>query len=142
MDYRTLSALIRQFRRSGLHELEIALAAGHVRVRCADMPSPCTPPASEIQPAGTTVPRVEPRQQIIKSDRVGIFRCAKPEEKPAPAYSGCHLKRGDILGYIQAMNAWSPVVASLAAVITHSHVSEGQAVEFDQPLFSLKATEL
>lgn len=138
MEYRTLSSLVKRVGRSGIHELNIVLPTGRIRVKNPHKMGLSSPAVTEVLPLTKAV--MPPPLITITSAQVGIFQYRKPGESARPLYAGCPLQDGDIVGYIYAMRSYTPVTVGCRAVIDRVHIEEGQAVEYGQCLFSLKTT--
>ena len=70
----------------------------------------------------------------VKSPMVGTaFLSAEPGAKPFVS-AGDTVKAGDTLLIIEAMKVMNPITAPAAGVVKQILVSDGQPVEFDQPL--------
>jgi acetyl-CoA carboxylase biotin carboxyl carrier protein len=86
-------------------------------------PAPAAPPATE-----------EAAGNAVKSPMVGTAFLS-PEPDAAPFVSvGKAVKPGDTLLIIEAMKVMNPITAPSGGVVKQIMVSDGQPVEFDQPL--------
>ena len=96
--------------------------------RAASMPlAPAHVPAQE---AAAEVPA----GNAVKSPMVGTaFLSPEPGAKPFVSV-GDAIKAGDTLLIIEAMKVMNPITAPSGGVIKQVIVSDGQPVEFDQPL--------
>lgn len=75
---------------------------------------------------------------IVKSPMVGSFyRTPSPESK-AFAEVGQSVKTGDVLCIIEAMKMMNQIESDKSGIIKAILVENGQAVEFDQPLFIIE----
>ena len=74
----------------------------------------------------------------IKSPMVGVAYLS-PEPGAAPFIAaGKSVKTGDTLCLIEAMKTFNPVKADKDGIIKEILITDGQAVEFDQPLLVLE----
>lgn len=74
---------------------------------------------------------------LVLSPTVGVFYSApSPESKDFVAV-GDRVKKGDVLCIIEAMKLMNEIPAELDGTITEICVSNGQVVEFNQPLFRI-----
>ena len=70
----------------------------------------------------------------VTSPMVGtVYLAANPEAKPFVSV-GQKVVAGDTLVIVEAMKVMNPIVATAAGTVTQILVSNGQPVEFDQPL--------
>jgi acetyl-CoA carboxylase biotin carboxyl carrier protein len=96
----------------------------------AAAPIPAAAPAAEPVPA----PAEEVSGETIKSPMVGTaFLSPEPGAKPFVDV-GDSVKAGDTLLIVEAMKVMNPILAPSGGVIKKLMVSDGQPVEFDQPL--------
>lgn len=76
---------------------------------------------------------------VMKAPLVGIHYSAPSPEHPLYVQMGQRVKKGDALCIIEAMKMMNELTASLDGVVTRILVQNKQMVEFDQPLFEVKA---
>ena len=69
---------------------------------------------------------------------VGTFYRQASPSSPAFAEIGQHVKKGDILCIVEAMKMMNQIESDKAGVIKAILVENGQAVEFDEPLFIIE----
>ncbi|MBU6207891.1 MAG: acetyl-CoA carboxylase biotin carboxyl carrier protein [Alphaproteobacteria bacterium] len=99
-------------------------APAPVTVAAAPTPAPATPAAT---PAGD-------HPGTVKSPMVGTaYLAASPEAAPF-ASVGASVKAGDTLLIIEAMKVMNPITAPKGGKVTQILITNGQPVEFDQPL--------
>ncbi len=152
MDLRKIKKLIDLLEASDLAELEIKEGEETVRLsRAAQVipaqpatfapqapapaaPSPATasaaPPAPEAE-SGDTLP--EGKQ--VKSPMVGTFYASSTPGGDAFVKVGQQVKQGDTLGIIEAMKMFNQIEAEVSGKVVAILVENGQAVEFDEPMF-------
>ncbi len=68
---------------------------------------------------------------------VGTFYRSPSPSSPAFVEVGQTVKVGDVICIVEAMKMMNQIEADKAGKIAAIHVDNGQAVEFDQPLFSI-----
>ncbi len=96
-----------------------------------------TPPALE-QVQATTVSS-GPADHVLTSPIVGTFyRSSSPEASPFTEV-GAQVKKGQVLCIIEAMKLMNEIESDQNGVVTQVHPQNAQAVEFGQPLFSIRA---
>jgi acetyl-CoA carboxylase biotin carboxyl carrier protein len=96
-------------------------------------PAPAASPAAPAPPAESAVAE-EVAGTTVKSPMVGTaFLSAQPGAKPFVA-PGDAVKAGDTLLIVEAMKVMNPITAPSGGVVKKLLVSDGQPVEFDQPL--------
>lgn len=155
MDLRKLKTLIDLVSESGVAELEIN--EGEDRVRIVNRPSAAAQPvqnlvtvatpavaaapaAAPAAPAAAPAPAAEPCAcgESITSPMVGTFYRA-PSPGAAPFVEvGDTIKKGQVIGIIEAMKLLNEVEADKDGVVKAFAVENGQPVEFGQPLVILE----
>ncbi|MHC0551911.1 acetyl-CoA carboxylase biotin carboxyl carrier protein [Salinicoccus sp. CNSTN-B1] len=75
----------------------------------------------------------------IEAGQVGTFYIDKDEEgKEAYTAEGETVKKGDVLGVIEAMKVFNDVVSDVDGTVEEILVGNGEGVEYGQPLFSIR----
>jgi len=76
--------------------------------------------------------------EYIKSPMVGTFYKAPAPGKPPFVKVGDKVKSGDIVCIVEAMKIMNEIEATFQCEIVEVLVEDGQAVEYDTPLFKVK----
>ena len=76
--------------------------------------------------------------QIIKSPMVGTFYRSPAPTSPAFVEVGDSVKVGEVLCIVEAMKMMNQIESEKAGIISKIFVENGEAVEFDQPLFAVE----
>jgi len=75
---------------------------------------------------------------MVKSPIVGTFY-ASPSPGASPFVGpGDHVEKGQVIGIIEAMKLMNEIESDVAGEVVKCLVSNGQAIEFGQPLFSIR----
>ncbi|ORF00845.1 acetyl-CoA carboxylase, biotin carboxyl carrier protein [Snodgrassella alvi] len=153
MDLRKLKKLIDLVEESGIAEIEVTEGEEKVRItrttaaqqvysapvqqQPAVMAAPAAVPA-EAAPAAA-VPAAGPDlSKAMKSPMVGTFyRAASPTSAPFVEV-GQTVNAGDTLCIIEAMKLMNEIEADHSGVVKEILVSNGQPVEFGEPLFIIE----
>ena len=129
---------------NNLNEIEVEDGDRKIKVR-RDAPTAFVSAPSVAMPAAAAAPAAAPVAapvedlggEPLKSPMVGTaFLSPDPGAKPFVTV-GQAVKAGDTLLIIEAMKVMNPITAPKAATIKAINVSDGQPVEFDQPLVVL-----
>ncbi|MGE5167720.1 MAG: acetyl-CoA carboxylase biotin carboxyl carrier protein [Deltaproteobacteria bacterium] len=153
MDLRKIKTLIDILEQSNLAEIEIK--EGEESVRLSRMPkggapAPVMMPAAQVHvespraaapaaaPAAAAAPSADkglPPGHIVRSPMVGTFYASANPETPPFVKVGQTVKAGDTLGIIEAMKMFNQIEADKAGTVVAILGTNGQPVEFDEPLF-------
>ena len=155
MDLRKLKTLIDLVSESGVAELEITEGEDHVRivnrptvsaapvvqapaaVTVAAVPQAAPAPAAAPAAAPAPAQAAQAALPTITSPRVGTF-----DRAPAPGAApfievGDTVKKGQVIGIIEAMKLLNEVEADKDGVVQAFAAENGQPVEYGQPLVIL-----
>ena len=155
MDLRKVKKLIELLEESNLSELEIkegeevvrlsrfptggALAPQMIAAPAPMMIAPTAAPAASAAPAAAPMPTTTepglPAGTVVRSPMVGTFYAASSPGAEAFVKVGQQVKIGDPLGVIEAMKMFNQIEAEVAGTVLAIAAENGQAVEFDEPLF-------
>lgn len=150
MDLRKIKKLIDLLEASDLSELEIKEGEEIVRLsrspRSVAMAPAQMPPqmmaAPVAQSAPTPVAAAEtpaegalPEGHKINAPMVGTFYASSTPGSAAFVKVGQQVKQGETLGIIEAMKMFNQIEAEVSGTVVAILVENGQAVEFDQPMF-------
>ena len=91
-----------------------------------------------VAPAVAPVEAVVDTSKTIDSPMVGVFYSA-PSPDSAPFVTvGKTVNKGDVVCIVEAMKIMNEITAEESGTITEIMVSNGDVVEFGQPLFKIK----
>jgi acetyl-CoA carboxylase biotin carboxyl carrier protein len=151
MDLRKLKTLIDLVSESNVSELEITEAVGKVRIVKGPVGAPVVmaAPVSVAPPVtsapATAAPAAPALSAVaeaavetghtVKSPMVGTYYSASgPEAKPF-VQVGSVVQAGDTICIIEAMKILNEIEADHSGTVSKILVSNGQAVEYGQPMF-------
>ncbi len=134
---------------------EFELERGDVKIRVKRGPAVVAPPAAVISyapPAPALVPAPTPAAaapaaapagseegiEIIKSPIVGTFYESSSPGAPAFVKQGDKVAVGQVLCIVEAMKLMNEIESEAAGEIVKVLVSNGQPVEYGQPLFKIR----
>lgn len=154
MNINEVYQLMDRFEASTLAELSLEMEGVKLSVKkgCAGVQSPsafaATPGvATPMTPATSTAPASAPATQtqsaasaekIITAPLVGTFyRAPGPGEK-AFVEVGQQVKKGDVVGIIEAMKLMNEITATEDGVVEQIVVEDGSLVEYNEVLICLK----
>ncbi|HET7299292.1 MAG TPA: acetyl-CoA carboxylase biotin carboxyl carrier protein [Oleiagrimonas sp.] len=152
MDLRKIKKLIDLLEASDLAELEIKEGEEVVRLSRATRAAAMMPaqmqmaPQLPAMPAAAQAPAAEPAAEApaadalpeghqIKAPMVGTFYASSTPGGDAFVKVGQQVKQGETLGIIEAMKMFNQIEAEVSGKVVAILVDNGQAVEFDQPMF-------
>lgn len=76
--------------------------------------------------------------KVVTSPLVGTFYSAPSPDAEPFVQVGDTVKKGQVLGIIEAMKLMNEIESEYDGVVTEVLVQNGQAVEFGQPLFKIR----
>lgn len=153
MDLRKIKTLIDLLEQSGIAELEVKEGEESVRIARHPtgsgapmmhyaMPPPALPaapaaaPAAAAGPAAAAAPSI--KGHVVKSPMVGTFYRAPSPGAKSFVEVGQTVKQGQTLCIIEAMKMLNQIEADASGTVSQVLVENGQAVQFDQPLFVIE----
>jgi acetyl-CoA carboxylase biotin carboxyl carrier protein len=80
-------------------------------------------------------PKLKPNQKLIRSPFVGTYYEAPSPGADAFVKIGQKVHKGDVLCIVEAMKLMNEIESDHDGILLESLVANGQAIEFDQPLF-------
>lgn len=75
---------------------------------------------------------------LVKSPIVGTFYGSPSPGAASFVSPGDHVEKGQVIAIIEAMKLMNEIEADVAGEVVKCLVANGQAIEFGQPLFSIK----
>ena len=151
MDLRKIKKLIDLLEESNLTEIEIKEGEESVRLSRAATgtpaqvyqaaapvaaPQPVAAPAASASSSEPAKGHADlPAGQILRSPMVGTYYASASPDAPVFVSVGQTVKVGDTLAIIEAMKMFNPIEAEFSGTVTAILATNGQPVEFDEPLF-------
>lgn len=142
MDYETILKIIRDFEASKLQSLELEWNDLKIKMAKPEPLSAGIPVWNSPQPAASSIvleqtPPSKPKGQTVKSPLVGTFFSATSPDADPFVRVGDVVKKGDTLCIIEAMKIMNDIAAPVSGRITSIHAKNGEAVGFEQTLFTI-----
>jgi len=120
-------------------EIKVRVKRGYALVQQAVVAAPpVTAPEAAPVAAAPPVAATEEGIEIIKSPIVGTFYEASSPGAPAFTKQGDKVKLGQVLCIVEAMKLMNEIESEYAGEIVKVLVSNGQPVEYGQPLFKIR----
>ncbi len=94
--------------------------------------------ASQPPPTATAEADPDAGLHIVKSPIVGTFYGSPSPGAAAFVSPGDHVAKGQVIGIVEAMKLMNEIESDAAGEIVKCLVSNGQPIEFGQPLFSIR----
>ena len=153
-----IKRILKLFQDSELEEIEVESGFFRTRLRVSrrkvsdvstapvvqaapspDMPAPADPaePSSAAFESGAAV--IDDGLHQVLSPMVGTFYRASSPESDAFAKEGATVKSGQTLCIIEAMKIMNEIPADIAGQVVDILVENGQPVEYNQPLFTIRS---
>ena len=146
MDTKQIKTLMSQFDESGLSKMKITKDDFSIEfekntgvLAPVAAPAPVAPvapatPAATIAAAAPTAP-AELTGDAILSPMVGTFYASPSPDSPAFVKVGDVVKKGQVVAILEAMKIMNELEAEFDCKIIDILATNGQAVEYDMPLF-------
>jgi len=121
---------------ASLHELAGLLrsAAPANAPHAAATAHPAVPAASAAEKPGNA----EEELHLVKSPIVGTFFGSPSPGAAAFVAPGDHVEKGQVICIVEAMKLMNEIESDASGEIVRCLVTNGQAIEFGQPLFAIK----
>lgn len=84
---------------------------------------------------------VETEPHLLKSHTVGIFRETKDSKTRPPVEPGDAVEANQVVGFIEVLRLLHDVRSDVAGQVITKLISDGQPVEYGQPLFTIHPQE-
>ncbi len=144
MDIKKIERLMELMKTHQLTEIEVDEKGDRVRISMAGsgaLPSAASMPQYMVPPtAAAAVVAAAPieNRKLLRSPFVGTFYTAPSPGAASFVKPGQTVNKGDTLCIIEAMKLMNEIEAESNLTVLEVLVQNGQAVEFDQPLFAIK----
>lgn len=143
-----VEALTQQVDKAKLDELEVETEDFRVRLskRPPMPPMPPMPVMNMNTPAVSAQIKTESEEKesvpaasgkIIKSPIIGTFYAAAAPGKAPFVSVGSKVAKGSVVCIVESMKLMNEINSEFDGTVAEVYVSDGQAVEYDQPLFRL-----
>jgi len=118
----------------------VAPAVVHTLANLPIMAAPGVPPTAAPHVAAAAPLESEPETDvhIVKSPIVGTFYGSPSPGAASFVTPGDHVERGQVICIIEAMKLMNEIEADMAGEIVRCLVTNGQPIEYGQPLFSIR----
>ncbi len=150
MDIRKVKKLIELLEESDIAEIEIKEGEEAVRISRMSSAAPAQvayqPPAAPAPMAAAPAPMREAEAapaapaivgNNIQSPMVGTFYRSPSPSTPPFVEIGTHVQVGDVVCIVEAMKMMNQIEADHAGVVEAILVTDGEPVEYDQPLIRI-----
>ena len=143
IDISTLKEYIKVLEECSLEKLEISDGKDSISLEkahaAAAAPAAVTVNAAPAPAAAPAVSTAEPDNgKTISAPIVGVFYAAPSPESDPYVHVGKRVKKGDVVCIIEAMKCMNEIQAEEDGEITAVLATNGELVEYNQPLFAIK----
>ncbi|MCP4093121.1 MAG: acetyl-CoA carboxylase biotin carboxyl carrier protein [Planctomycetes bacterium] len=156
MDLKIVENLLALMQEGGLTELHYVQGETEIRLsRQQDNPAPVVyatpahgaPMAAAPAPVAAAAPAAAPEApaedenaEYFRSPMVGTFYRKPSPDADAYANAGDSVDGETVLCLIEAMKVFNEIKAEFSGTILEALVKDGEAVEYDQPLFKIRTS--
>jgi acetyl-CoA carboxylase biotin carboxyl carrier protein len=144
MDTKQIKSLISEFDDSGLSKLKIIKNDFTIELEkaVATVVAPMQPvipaavaPSAPIAAVEASATTSQAEGDAVLSPMVGTFYSSPSPDSPSFVKKGDIVKKGQVLAILEAMKIMNELEADFDCKIVDTLVTNGQAVEYDMPLF-------
>jgi len=149
-DLKKLQELIELMEKHGLSDVSLRRGDEHWRLRRGtpqvesvqmvpqpvQAPVPVAPAAAAAAPAPAAAE--DTSGEVIKSPTVGTFYASPTPDDPPFVSVGSKVQKNTVVCLVEAMKVFNEIPAEINGTIVEVLVNNGDAVEFDQPLFRVQ----
>ena len=121
---------------AGLTDLARLMAQAPAAGQPPAAPTPRPAPTSAAAPP--PAPPADEELHIVKSPIVGTFYGSPSPGAASFVSPGDHVEKGQIICIVEAMKLMNEIESDATGEVVKCLVTNGQAIEFGQPLFSIK----
>jgi len=150
IDIRRLKELVKLMVENDLSELDlrdeqeqVVLRRPYADAGSALAPAPAHAAAASPAPGQAAAPAAEVEQEdgllVVESPMVGTFYSAPDPESPAYVSVGDSVSAETVVCIVEAMKVFSEIKAEVSGTVAEVCVNNGDAVEYGQPLFKVRA---
>ncbi len=146
-DNKRVRELVKLMTENDLSEIELTEDKAKIRLKRETLPGSAppiaAPAAPAARPAGASAAAISTAHEEenlipLKSPMVGSFYgAANPDAEPYVKV-GSAIQKDTVVCIIEAMKVFNEIRADMAGVIAKILVRNGQAVEYNQPLFLVR----
>lgn len=150
MQYEEILKLVKGVSEAGLTNFEYTEGNIRIVMSCPEnKQAPAAAPVVSVQEGGQQVEIPAPAPapaapasddqsgNIVKCPLVGTFYVAPSEDAPAYVQVGDTVKKGQVLGIVEAMKLMNEIESEYDGVVKEIYVQNEEAVEYGQPLFRI-----
>ena len=152
-DIETIEKLADIVKAKELSEITIQDGGKSITIKGKKCPPPLPPMPVISAPAAAPVPVTTGEEnlagseaetageisgKLVRSPIVGTFYASPSPEKPPFVRVGDEVKKGDVIMIIESMKLMNEIQSEYDGIVDRILVSDGQAVEFDQPIMVIK----
>ncbi|MCR4842412.1 MAG: acetyl-CoA carboxylase biotin carboxyl carrier protein [Eubacterium sp.] len=156
MDFKEIEGLMDRFEKNSLTELEIV--SGDLKVRFKKETAVGAPAASPVSNTSSASADIAPGNIAqgytssdeagesdgaveVKSPVPGTFYAASAPDKAPYVKEGQVVKKGDVLGLIEAMKIMNEIPSPVDGIVSAIHVVDGDFVGYEDVLISIREAE-
>ena len=152
MDKKDIYELMDKFEKSNMSEIELQMHGVRVAMKKGNQCISTTSTVGMVTNTGVSEiinnnqvvssenenNKINIDEKTIKAPLVGTFyRAPSPDDKPYVEV-GSKVKKGDVIGIIEAMKLMNEITATEDGEITSIEIENGDMVEYDQIIMKLK----
>lgn len=132
-----VDALSQQVNKAAMDEIEVETDEFRVKLTKRNAaPAVQVQPTQPVQPAA---PAVASGGRFVKAPLIGTFYAAAAPGKPPFVSVGDKVSKGSVVCIVESMKLMNEITSEFDGTVAEILVSDGESVEYDQPLIRIDA---
>ena len=132
-----VDALSQQVNKAAMDEIEVETDEFRVKLTKRNAaPAVQVQPTQPVQPAA---PAVTSGGRFVKAPLIGTFYAAAAPGKPPFVSVGDKVSKGSVVCIVESMKLMNEITSEFEGTVAEILVSDGESVEYDQPLIRIDA---
>jgi acetyl-CoA carboxylase biotin carboxyl carrier protein len=136
-----IKGLVKLFEESDVCELEVKYFGGKVRIEHSSKSNPRITDEKERKNVINFPPKIlieELKLEYVCSPGIGTFYWNEQKENYHPIVEGEKIIKGQIMGYVEAMNFIGEIKSDYDGLVKKVLVKSGDVIDFKQALFEIE----
>ena len=134
-----VDALSQQVNKAAMDEIEVETDEFRVKLTKRNAAAPAVQVQPAAQPVQPAAPAVTSGGRFVKAPLIGTFYAAAAPGKPPFVSVGDKVSKGSVVCIVESMKLMNEITSEFDGTVAEILVSDGESVEYDQPLIRIDA---